>query len=347
MRPRNGFTLIELLVVIAILGVLIGLLLPATQRVRESANRVKCQNNLKQIGLALLNYEQTLGSFSIGITTDPTDFDLQDGTTTGYVNLLPYLEQDNLYSAWNFNLPWSDPANAPVVQTQLKLFYCPSNRTEGIVNLQPLATAIGRPLPNAGATDYLLSMGPNAVTCPMSMVPLDQRGLFGIDRKANVASITDGTSNTFAVGEGAGGNPFFGARATYGATAPAVDPTGRPVVIDQGWAVAFIENGTTVQSGYLLGSVLGITAISGGFVPVQDEAMNSALVLAGVDYEQSCTNNPTEIDDSLSGFRSLHPGGCNFVFCDGSVHFINQTVSAATYRALSTIAGAETLGNDY
>jgi prepilin-type N-terminal cleavage/methylation domain-containing protein/prepilin-type processing-associated H-X9-DG protein len=347
-RSRSAFTLIELLVVIAIIGILIALLLPAVQKVRESANRVKCENNLKQIGLALLNYEQSHGYFPVGITTDPMDFDLQDGNVTGYVRLLPYLEQDNLYNAYNFNVPWSDPSNAAVVQTEVKTFLCPSNRTDGMVNLQPLAQILGKPLPNAGATDYLMSMGPNAVTCPMSMVPLDQRGLFGIDRKANVASITDGTSNTFAVGEGIGGNPIFQSRQTYGSTTPAIDPTtGRPMVIDQAWAVAFIENGTTVQSGYLLGSVLGVTAISGGFAPSQDEPMNNQLVLAAVDYTVSCTNDPKEQDDTISGFRSVHQPGCNFVFCDGSVHFINQTISPTTYRGLSTIAGGETLGNDY
>src|SRR5437660_524537 len=138
-RKQGGFTLIELLVVIAIMSVLIGLLLPAVQKVRESANRAKCENNLKQIGLALHNYESALGRFPPAyITTNPYGNGSAYGVAYGDNNrngppgwawgtlILPYLEQDSLYKSLRLDLPCWAPENAPLVRTRLSLFLCPS-----------------------------------------------------------------------------------------------------------------------------------------------------------------------------------------------------------------------------
>jgi prepilin-type N-terminal cleavage/methylation domain-containing protein/prepilin-type processing-associated H-X9-DG protein len=344
---RTGFTLIELLVVIAIIGVLLGLLLPAVQNARESASRVQCQNNLKQLGIALHAYHGAYDSFPPGIITNPTDDDLQDGAATAFDLLLPYIEQNNLQKLWNPNKTWSDGANAAEVQTQVRLFYCPTNRTEGVLNLQPVAQVLGKPIPNAAATDYVLSKGPNANLCPMSQVTQNCVGLFDVNSSTRIAMVQDGTSTTFAMGEAAGGNPFYKARKNYADTTPAVNPQGQLVVIDQGWGDALITDTATAASGYLYGSVFGVAALSAGSVPVLDEPMNNRLVLAAVDNNQSCTNSSSDVYDTVSGFRSMHPGGCNFLFVDGSVHFIGQTISADTYRALSTVAGGEVPGNDY
>ena len=343
---RTAMTLIELLVVIAIIGLLIALLLPAVQKAREAVSRASCANNLRQFGIALHNHHDTLGYFPPGFTVKGTD-NLEMGGFCGFVPLLPFLEQDNWFNRWDPKGTWYDEPNADIVPIELKVFYCPSNRTSGVIDTSFLVPYAGRPLPNVAACDYLLCKGANAAMCEVTQVPPAGRGAFDVNTRTRLTDIKDGTSTTFAIGEGAGHNARFGLRHYYQDTTAATDLfPGQSPLIDQSWSSGPMATEALHSIGLLGGAPLGVTAQRGGHSPPFDERMNHPLGLAALDFNNGCTNSGTEPGkyDTISGFRSLHPGGCNFLFCDGSVQFVSETVSPDTYRALSTMAGDEVLG---
>ena len=344
---RSAFTLVELLVVIAIIAVLIGLLLPAVQKVREAAARMSCQNNLKQLGLALHNYHDAKGGFPPGFIVKGTD-NLEFSSFGGFVLLLPYLEQENWTNRWDPDKSWYDPSNFAIVSVEVKVFYCPSNRTSGKIDTAFLAAAAGRPLPNPAACDYLLSKGANAALCEVTQVPPAGRGAFDVNTRTRFSDIADGTSNTFAMGEGAGNNPRFGIRRFYTDTAQAANLfPGQSPYIDQSWSSGPMATNALHYIGLLGGATLGVTAERGGYPNPYDEPMNYPFGLAALDFNHGCTNAGTAPGqlDTVSGFRSAHTGGGHFLFCDGGVRFLRDTIPADTYRALSTIAGGEVVGD--
>jgi prepilin-type processing-associated H-X9-DG protein len=344
---RAAMTLVELLLVIAILAVLIALLLPAVQRAREAANRASCLNNLKQLGTALHRYHDTRGAFPSGFTVHGTD-DLGMGGFGGFIPLLPFLEQDSWVRHWDPSQTWYDPPNDAIVSVEVKVFYCPSNRTHGVIDTAFMVPFAGRPLPNVAACDYLLCKGANGALCEVTQVPPGGRGVFDVNTRTRLTDITDGTSTTFAIGEGAGNNPRFGIRHYYPDTTPAPDLfPGQSPLIDQSWSSGPMATQALNTLGLLGGSCLGVTAQRGGQAQPFDEPMNNPLGLAALDFNNGCTNSGTLPGkyDTISGFRSVHPGGCNFLFCDGGVRFVQQSVSPATYRALSTMAGEEVPGD--
>jgi prepilin-type N-terminal cleavage/methylation domain-containing protein/prepilin-type processing-associated H-X9-DG protein len=203
-RRRSAFTLIELLVVIAILAVLIGLLLPAVQKVREAANRLSCSNNLKQAGLAALNFENTYHQFPPAVVTGrvPKLADAAPGTSHGlWPFLLPFTEQQNLAAQYRWDVSWSDPYNEAARMVQLKGLQCPSAEPDRVGGADPTGTgAMG------ACTDYVATIWVTEI--PVSLRLIDPvgnySGVLAHDYMTRLTEITDGTSNTTLIGESAG-----------------------------------------------------------------------------------------------------------------------------------------------
>lgn len=344
MRPlRRAFTLIELLVTIAIISVLIGLLIPAVQRVRESASRVQCMNNLKQLGLALHNYHGVRGCFPPGLICSGSN--VSDSEATGFTLLLPYLEGDNTYRIYHFDMPWHQPPNYEAVAITVATFFCPSNnRVQQTLDMTAIAAEWNTTLPpRAASLDYAFCKGTNGSLNPnYTRWPSETRGVFIIQRPENrengirLLQILDGTSMTFAIGDAAGGTPSYLVRDLTNPDQPTLDFMGQYAMIEQCWSAG----GAGDPSHPWYGSVFGVTAQYGLGPDPRDEPMNRRPATPSIAGNDPFGDNRTG-RDLISGFRSLHPGGCNFLFCDGSVRFVMENIQPATYRALSTIAGGE------
>jgi prepilin-type N-terminal cleavage/methylation domain-containing protein/prepilin-type processing-associated H-X9-DG protein len=199
-NSRSAFTLIELLVVIAIVSVLIGLLVPAVQKVREAAARLQCRNNLKQIGLGLHNYHDANQALPPGYLATVPYSDGATDTTPGWgwaTYLLPYIEQDNLFRQLNFKQPVQ---NSPGIQVIVKIYLCPSDQTPGSAFSVP--DAFGNPLALAAPSSYAACVGGDE-TDTRDFTGL---GIFYRNSQTRLIDVTDGTSNTIMVGERSWGN---------------------------------------------------------------------------------------------------------------------------------------------
>lgn len=287
-RRRNAFTLIELLVVIGIIAVLIGLLLPAVQKVREAAARTKCQNNLKQMGIALIMYSDVEGFFPPGFQNSGTF------TNTGWqLQLLPYLEQ---WSLWNQSVVWltanpggTDTDSYPACGFQMSTFICPSN-------VRPLIAVY-----NGGTYELTSYMGCAGTT---SGNPVSGDGILFSNSHVRIIDVTDGTSNTILAGE----RPCTGDLLGGWGFAP--------------YGLSDAGNGDTV-----LGSQDVSLAIAMG-----DVSTNIGFRAPLQPYTTA------EIDGAH--YWSFHDGGANFLYADGSVHFLPYS-AGSVFPQLCTRAGGE------
>ena len=351
MQNRKAFTLIELLVVIAIIAILISLLVPAVQKVREAAARTQCTNNLKQMGLGLHNYHGANKIFPAGLKILPNLVDpTHEGAATAFVYLLPYLEQGSLFQGYKDTLHWYDPVNQPFVVSSVPVFMCPSNP-----NPKPLDLTIygqGAALPTtAGSTDYALCRGANGTLHPnWTLIPAAYRGVFNIETsglgypKAGIrmGDILDGTSETLAMGEAVSGSNKFLVR---NPKTLAVQPAATTLI--QGWGTANVGPTAGGYANTWYGSVFAVTAQSQTLA--SPEPMNNNPATPTACAPEATGNNSSGAlasMDFISGFRSNHTGGCNFLFCDGTVRFLTQDINPATYQAISTYAGGETANAD-
>jgi prepilin-type N-terminal cleavage/methylation domain-containing protein/prepilin-type processing-associated H-X9-DG protein len=326
-RPR-GFTLIELLVVIAIIGVLIALLLPAVQAAREAARRAQCTNNLKQIGLAIHNYESSHGSLPAGYQSwKGTGF--QDAQTGDWgpgwgwlTALLPQVEQGNLYNALNTNLPCWDAANTTLVQTSISAYLCPTAANPALtVGVTDINLNLWQNATFARA-NYVHNVGWNDIwSAPASVDYEDQvRGANGVmyrNSRTRIADIADGLSNTVAAGER---SPNL---------ADAVWPGVVPGAKHYSYG-AFASSGTggTGINYDNAGSYVG--ANSGPSIWEDPQIIHSP-------------NSPIGHTDEM---YSLHPGGSNVLMCDGSVRFVKEAIRLSVWSALSSRSVGEIISAD-
>ncbi len=202
---RDGFTLIELLVVVAIIAVLVALLLPAVQQAREAARRSQCSNNLKQIGLALHNYESQYGMFPT--STRPVAGQPPRQRTATLTRLLPFLEQASLFNQYNFHVNWYDAPNLTLIQIQLPVFQCPSTPVQR-VDSNPIAVSSGTFSGPRAVADYGPLEGVGALLTGTGLIDTQSEGSPGAlqvnFRQCRIGDVLDGTSTTLLVAEDAG-----------------------------------------------------------------------------------------------------------------------------------------------
>ena len=334
-RSGFGFTLVELLVVIAIIGVLVALLLPAIQAAREAARRAQCTNNMKQLGLGLQNYHGVHHQFPSGSTLGA----FPDVLTGAAIEILPYLEQANLTNLFDPNEQWENQ-RADVSATPIPLFDCPSTSEENPKRHPILEGVVDND--TYGTMDYAFSKGASdafCLTAPLrdpgpGDMPAQLRGAFDIEWGASIKTMTDGTSNTFAMGE-ASGSPNWhvchGAGCTVADLVP--DGSGLSPTAWQGWIIPEPNSSSFFAGGLIVTSMYGCTIDPMNKYPVTD----TFIEVTNLFFPPGCPRTT----DSVSNFRSDHPGGCNFLYADGSVHFLSEGIDIFTYRALSTISGDE------
>ncbi|HEX4608745.1 MAG TPA: DUF1559 domain-containing protein [Urbifossiella sp.] len=314
-RPRPGFTLIELLVVIAIIAILIGLLLPAVQKVREAAARAKCQNNLKQWGLAMHGYHDANGKLPYFSTMSPN-------RQTWAPLIMPYLEQAPLVAAYTLTTDWYNGPNLAVTQIPLTVFYCPSDR------------------PGAMWTDQsgYISARANYLVC-YGLVPFGGgatgpgRGVFGCSAISNAASnqftpyqatlvqITDGTSNTLLLSEvivaRQDNNQNGGGDWTQG------DFRGHV------WHDAYMGSPSHCPNIFM--------TINGPNSSVPDNALCGAI--SNTDPLMPCSNGSST--SRVNTARSRHTGGVNAVYGDGSTRFVANSINLPAWQAMGTMDTGE------
>ncbi|WP_435018162.1 DUF1559 domain-containing protein [Tundrisphaera sp. TA3] len=311
---RRGFTLIELLVVIAIIAVLIALLLPAVQAAREAARRMQCSNNLKQLSLGIHNFHTANDAL-------PTS-ESKPATRYWEAQILPYLEQQSLFNAYNSSINHSAIGNSTAVQTYMNAMLCPS--TPAGPRLTPLFPSSPAGAWGAAVADYAASTGFYSMMWTNGLMqsaqPADVTGVFSGSTTGgssagllNLRDVTDGTSNTIMLVECAG--------------RPQIWRTGRTMIAGSGTSSA---NGVSI-SAWAESNVLALRGFDPGkeWIGVTKNMGRCAV---------NCSN--------YLGVYGFHPGGANVAMADGSVRFLKESVTVEILAALSTRQGAEIVSSD-
>jgi prepilin-type N-terminal cleavage/methylation domain-containing protein/prepilin-type processing-associated H-X9-DG protein len=337
---RSGFTLIELLVVISIIAVLIALLLPAVQAAREAARRIQCVNNMKQLGLAVCNYESSTSMLPLGRVWAPLpglpfpSFFEGAQNTTWFTLMLPQFEQQSLANAFNYSIGFEGPiggdgmptgywVNSTVFGTKLAAFQCPSDSDRVLSFIWPtnnasvLATR-GNYAPSWGNTQWAQQNSAGGTATQNLPVNYFQSA-FG-QTSVRLSQVTDGTSSTIFTAE----------------TLQGQDSDVRGVVWSLGavFMSRFTPNSSIDYYGVVDPSTGGGDRLGVGFC-VNDPG-----------HGLPCIGLPPPYLDTYSASRSRHPGGVNAGFGDGSVHFIKNTINPAIWIGLNTIQAGEVISSD-
>jgi len=332
LKQKRGFTLIELLVVIAIIAVLIALLLPAVQSAREAARRAQCVNNLKQIGLALHNYHTAneafppgaAASFNVPYNGSPPCIAWMGWSAQAM--MFGYMEQSALYNAINFSLSVAYHDNDTCSTTALAVFLCPSDPGPSLVPVLGNPPDPANPGLYSGSiiVDYVargnyvgmwglgeICANSGATDAPNQGPLGNHAGCFFRNSRTSLANIIDGSSQTIAIGERSHNLSY-------------VTWTARSI---GGW----------------LGKTSNIEGGTDQFNPSPEECWTQVLGPAGLEDGLRTPNDPTA---HVEDYWSRHPGGVNFLFADGSVHFIKQSINPVPWHALATCAYGEVISAD-
>ncbi len=369
---RKGFTLVELLVVIAIIGILVGLLLPAVQAAREAARRMQCSNNAKQIGLAFHNFESARKSLPTSLRP-PSNISGsgEQSRVSVLTDLLPYIEQGNIFNQYNKGINWNQGTNIPLSQTPIPTYACPSNPNGIVLDTAPPGSN-PQFIPNIAATTdyspvYGISIG--VFTQLLGVAAPDQfqdpaeifagvnppyryvRGFFpknatingstGLQTRpgAKFSNVTDGLSNTIAIAESAG-RPFVyvrGRRLPLGNALTDTDASSSNTdrLNSGGWsrpASDIILFGSTNDPRGVLGGTTAFNWTNGHNIRgLNYTAQGIAATILGTPIATHGTGAP----------YSFHSGGAHFTMGDGSVQFLSENISFRAFIGLATPAGGE------
>ena len=325
---RRAFTLVELLVVIAIIGVLAGLLLPAIQQAREAARRMSCSSNVRQIGVALMNYELTYKFLP------PSRIKLSNPTfeVSWMSMILPQIEQSAMANNYDKNKNWFARVNDPVTRVKLPIYFCPSSPR--IYNIPPttlyraITASTRSDTPIWGTADYgSINAVRNAMFVLAGMGSINTKEMLGVLGKGPegvmLASVLDGLSNTVVVGEGAG-RPLMYVGGKSAKNPQPGDIAYGTMFVKDGWGWADINQGFSIDG----------TSTKG----VQNDSPNSGPPTINGSCAMNCTND--------SELYSFHVGGVHFLRGDGSILFASQNLDIQTLVALLTPANGETIANN-